>query len=105
MQSKWEIEHDTVLLDSDRKKYWEHTHTVENYETVWSLTDDVEVRQKIIDALSNCKDVSKILIPRCGSKVLLQNEIADNFPKSLIICSDYQGVIDVVKKKESRKNF
>ena len=105
MKSKWEIEHDSILLDSDRKKYWEHTHAVENYETVWSLTDDIEVREKIIDALSSYEDISKILIPGCGSKVLLQNEIADRFPKSLIVCSDYQGVIDIAKKKESRENI
>ena len=105
MKSKWEIEHDSILSDSDRQRYWEHTHAIENYETVWSLTDDIEVRDKIIDELSNLKNISKILIPGCGSKVLLQNDIAKRFPQSLIICSDYQGVIDVAKKRQNGDIF
>lgn len=103
--SKDIINHNNELNDSERQKYWEKTHCEENYETVWSMTDDAEVRKKVVKEISNYDTPKNILIPGCGSKVALQNEIAKNFTTSNILCTDYEGVVDIAKKQRNEDNI
>lgn len=100
----WNIEN-AELTPIDRKKYWEDTHYNKNYKTVWSMTEDIGVRDKILYQLSLQKPLSKILIPGCGSKVLLQNDIGAKYPKTSIVCSDYEKVIEVAKHQDNVKNI
>jgi SAM-dependent methyltransferase len=103
--SKWEINQNNTLSKEEREQYWENKHCNENYKTVWSMTDDKAVRQKIIDTLSNHINVSKILIPGSGSKVLLQNEIAHQYPDSFILCTDFKNVISIAEKQQNANNI
>lgn len=105
MSSKHSIYHNNILSDTEREEYWEKTHCQEDYETVWSMTDDKEVRRKILNELSSYGHSEKILIPGCGSRVALQNQIARNFTTSNILCTDFEGVIELAKKQHNEDNI
>ncbi len=69
------------------------------------MTDDKEVRNKILNEILNFGSPKNILIPGCGSKVFLQNEIAERLPDANILCTDYSGVIEVAKKQPTKDNI
>lgn len=99
---KWLINTEHVLTDDQRKRYWVKTHTEENYETVWSMTDDPYVRSRIVRELERVECRKKILVPGCGSRVTLQNEIAASLPDiDEILCTDFEGVINVAQKQKN----
>lgn len=101
----WDIKNTKTISSKDRQKYWENTHRTDNYETVWSMTDDLEVRNKILHQLSQQDNLAKILIPGCGSKVLLQNDIAAKYPNASILCTDYSGVIEIAQEQSNLSNI
>jgi hypothetical protein len=97
---KWIIKNNGVLSDEERMGYWEKTHSLNSYESVWSMTDDQDVRNKIENEIKQVPIRSKILIPGCGSRVSLQNQIAESFyDNQVICCTDYPKVIDVARSK------
>lgn len=103
--TKWLIHHSNTLSSHERQRYWEQEHSSNNYKTVWSMTDDEAVRNKVISELARLKCVDRILIPGCGSRVNLQNDIARKFPKSMILCTDFDGVIEVAKLQKNARNI
>ncbi|GAB2198502.1 class I SAM-dependent methyltransferase [Sessilibacter sp. MAH4] len=100
-QRKWLIENEGKLTDIQRESYWKNTHLNENYETVWSMTDDHKVREKLIREIEIFEN-SKILIPGCGSRVTLQNQIAMMVDEvEEILCTDFADVIDKAKLNDN----
>lgn len=96
---KWVIEPIARLSPEERQNYWEKTHVVEQYETVWSMTDDFDVRQKIISSIRNIDPHSEVLIPGCGSKIKLQNDIAEMIPSvEAIVCTDFAKVVEFAQQ-------
>ncbi len=99
------IHHCNTLSYDKRKEYLENIHCQEGYETVWSITDDKQVRERIILELSSHHNLEKILIPGCGSRVSLQNEIARCFINSNILCTDFDGVVESAISQSNENNI
>lgn len=102
MKNKWVIHNSKKLSFEERKKYWENTHANDKYESVWSLTEDKTIRDKIVNEISLIDKISRIIIPGCGSKVHLQNQIANSLNNiDEIICTDFNRVIEIASKKNN----
>ena len=87
-----------------REEYWGETHVDHDYEGVWSVTDDAEVREKFLREIALCPSQAKILIPGCGSKVALQTAIAEKYPESIICGTDFEAVTEVARAKTNAPN-
>ncbi len=105
MKSKWDIQHPDILNKQQRQQYWKHAHCHKNYDSVWNMTEDEGVRRKILDALTARADVSTLLILGCGSRVLLQNEIARHYPEADILCTYFPAVIDKAASQPNADNI
>jgi hypothetical protein len=103
MQSrKWLIEPPNELLPADRRAYWERTHTSGDIENIWSVTDDAGALQKFGDELKMLAARKRILIPGCGSKVSLQNHVADSFADiDEILCTDFDLVVKIAASQSN----
>jgi len=96
---KWPIAPKTVLSDAERRQYWETTHAEENYETVWSMTEDPDVRNKLTREIQAIDRYEKILVPGCGSKTVLEQQFAERLSDVReICCTDYPGVVEVARR-------
>ena len=89
-----------VRSPADRQKYWEKVQAEHDYDTIWSMTEDCSARQKLIDFLKDLPEQKKILIPGCGSRTVLQEEICKQIPLvSEVGCCDFPGVIQISAAK------
>ncbi len=96
MNQKWIITPKKTLSDQERQAYWENTHVAENYETVWSMTEDPVLRHKLTAEIRSHSKHEKILIPGCGSRTVLERHFIESLADiSAIYCTDYPGVIEV----------
>jgi SAM-dependent methyltransferase len=85
----------------DREAYWEQTHEG-GYDTVFSVTDDPALRQTIINELGKQSDPGKILIPGCGSKAILEQDIAARLAGCKgIVCTDFNKVVAIARKRNT----
>ncbi len=83
-----------------RQAYWEKAHAEENYDTVWSMTEDAAVREKITQSLSTLPERRCILIPGCGSRTLLQQAIvSDVTGVEEILCTDFPRVVAMAEQQ------
>jgi SAM-dependent methyltransferase len=88
-----------------REALWVRTHRDEDYRNVWSLTDDPAARDRFVAELASQRvatPIRDVLVPGCGSRVALQNDIATKVPGvRRVLCTDYQGVIDVARERSN----
>ncbi len=74
--------------------YWERTHA-DGYQDVYSITEDSGLRTRIINALLTGPH-KKILVPGCGSRGLLERDMADRLPHAQkITCTDFKNVVSL----------
>jgi len=78
----------------DRKRYWEDLHRHHNYDKVLSLTDDPELRQRLVAQLADLPQAAEVLVLGCGSRTSLERSVASTYPAFNITCSDFSGVIE-----------
>ena len=98
---KWLIRAKETLTDKRRKQYWEKTHKDDGYETVWSITGAPDFCERICQEVSILPEFSTILLPGCGSKVELQNSLAESLPITRICGTDYGEVVALAEKEEN----
>ncbi len=98
---KWNIPKPPSTLDAvARKQYWEKTHADEYGSTVWSMTEDPDVQDKICTEVAQIR-AKDLWIPGCGSRVCLQNAIAGALGDARILCTDYPGVVDIAMRAKN----
>jgi methyltransferase family protein len=101
---KWLIPDPPGSLSPDaRASYWEKLHAISDYDTVYSMTDDQALRSQIISDLS-AFGARSILIPGCGSRTVLQEEIIQRLPQSRVTCLDFPRVVEIAKERFSHPN-
>jgi ubiquinone/menaquinone biosynthesis C-methylase UbiE len=83
----------------DRERYWERIHRHDNYDNVLSLTDDPELRQRIVAQLADLPRRAELLVLGCGSRTSLERAVASAFPSFDITCSDFSGVIEEAQSR------
>ena len=79
----------------DARDYWERRHGVLQYENVYSVTEDPGFRAKVMTLLSGVIDPlrpSRILVPGCGTKGLLEQDLVASFQATSVLATDYPGV-------------
>jgi SAM-dependent methyltransferase len=63
---------------------------------VYSVTEDPGLRIKLVEMLqavvSPCVP-SKVLVPGCGSRALLEQDLVESFPVMSVVATDYPGVV------------
>jgi SAM-dependent methyltransferase len=102
----WQIPEEDTFSTEERRRYWEKLHSSDNYRDVWSLTDAPEVRNTVCQDLAKVQPCRQVLIPGCGSKTLLQNQIAESFPElHSIVCTDYEGVVATAASQPNHKKI
>ena len=80
------------LTGAQRKAVWEERHA-SGYSNVYSMTDDPELRARIVSELSALPAHADILVPGCGSKGLLEKDIAAKVPGCRhVLCTDFAKV-------------
>ena len=100
METKWPIDFDDGFDTSQRQALWEEQHKSGYSENVWSITEDEEVRGKLIAKIEELHHSSRILVPGCGSEVHLQNDLATRLQGiKQITCTDFESVIAIAKRK------
>lgn len=85
----------------NKEEYWTKIHQ-DDYSDVWSLTEDLDAFNMITDQLieSGCE---RILIPGCGSRGLLENDIAFFVDDATeVVATDFEGVIDCIDAPKDR---
>ncbi len=88
-----------ALKSSEREFIWEHRHNA-GYRNVYSMTDDAGLRGRIVRELTLLPRHEKILIPGCGSKDLLQKDIAKKVPGcKYVLCTDFPRVAAIPAMK------
>ena len=97
----WDIVPLSLMSQQERRSYWENTH-YEHYENVWSISEDQNLLEKILKTLKSLEKTSRILVIGCGSKVSLQNTIAQEIQDvEEIRCIDFPKVIEIASQKNS----
>ena len=88
------------------QEYWEKIHCEDDYKPVWSMTEDKGVRKKNIDELNKLPSCAEILILGCGSKTLLQNDLAESLLNChKITCTDFSKVIEYALSQENNSKI
>jgi ubiquinone/menaquinone biosynthesis C-methylase UbiE len=95
---QWQADglHRTV---EDRERYWEHIHRHDNYDNVLSLTDDPELRQRLVARLADLPQAAEVIVLGCGSRTSLERTVASTYPAFKITCSDFSGVIEEAQSR------
>jgi SAM-dependent methyltransferase len=95
----WEISPIVSMSQQARQYYWENIHH-EDYENVWSISEDKKLLDKIIYGLKSLDKISRVLIIGCGSKVCLQNTLVQELEAiEEILCVDFPKVIKIASQK------
>ena len=90
------------MTSEQRETHWERAHRDQSYETVWSITEDRSVRDKIIDTLNELDNPYPILIPGCGSRTFLQEDMISRLNGvGDINCTDFQEVVKIASSEYS----
>jgi len=79
----------------DARDYWDLRHGRLQYENVYSVTEDPELRTKLVEilrAVISPHVPSKVLVPGCGSRALLEQDLVESFPRTSVLATDYPGV-------------
>ena len=101
----WNISPLKVMTQNERRSYWEKIHD-KNYENVWSITEDAYLLDKIINTLKSFQKVFRILIIGCGSKVVLQNTLAQEIETiQEILCIDFPKVVQIASQKSNHSKI
>lgn len=80
---------------TDAREYWESRHGRLDFENVYSVTEDPELRREIIGLLTEALDPRtpcRILVPGCGARALLERDLVRSVPAWSILATDYPGV-------------
>lgn len=100
MECKWPILFDDNLTAAEKAKLWEGQHQDGYSRKVWSVTQDSAIRQKLISKIRHFSNVSRILVPGCGSEVYLQNDLATQLSGiQNVTCTDYPAVVALASDK------
>ena len=96
---KWPIEDPFFVLDPQaRAGYWEDVHAGQDYDNVYSLTEDEGLRLKIVGDLRKAGP-RRILIPGCGRRVELQRAVIEQLEDVEIVCVDFPGVVEMAEAR------
>jgi SAM-dependent methyltransferase len=79
----------------DARDYWDLRHGLLQYENVYSVTEDPGLRAKLVEMLRAVISPlvpSKVLVPGCGSRALLEQDLVESFPRTSVLATDYPGV-------------
>lgn len=98
MTRKWLIPDRTTTPAQATRNYWESLHKETDYASVYSLTEDAHLRSKIVADIEQLMP-QRILIPGCGTRTVLQEDLVQFFRDSVIICNDFPGVVDIAERK------
>lgn len=97
---KWLIrEPKRKLSQEQRQAYWEKTHNDEDYDSVYSLSEDPTLQNLVTADLPNSTESFRVLIPGCGSRTSLQKSIIKNKPNSYVICNDFPQVVRLAETR------
>jgi SAM-dependent methyltransferase len=92
-----------ALKTSERKSFWEQHHA-EGYQKIYSMTDDPALRARIVSELASLRTRRKILIPGCGSKYLLERDIAEKVPGcKYVLCTDFAKVAAIAARQNRNR--
>jgi hypothetical protein len=86
----------------DALDYWDLRHGQLQYENVYSVTDDSELRVKLVNLLRAAiepDEPCQVLIPGCGSRACLERELIDSFPLLSVLATDYPGVVEAAARR------
>jgi len=86
----------------DASDYWDLRHGQLQYENVYSVTDDSELRVKLVNLLRagiQSGEPSQVLIPGCGSRACLERELVESFPFLSVLATDYPGVVEAAARR------
>ena len=72
---------------STEREFWNSDHDKNEYQNVFSITDDPEVCSYLSKNITH--NMTKILIPGCGSKTHLQEYLIKYYPNITIYCTDW----------------
>ena len=74
----------------EERNAWDLMFKDEAYESVWSMTNDPEVRNRLTRNMS--ERATQVLIPGCGSRTFLQRHIVEYAPGvRRIVCTDWSA--------------
>jgi len=108
-ESNWDIQIDGRKTNAEREAYWGHAHATDDYETIFSITQDSSVCKSLSAAVRQAvgPDPGIILIPGCGSRIGLQEHLLAAFPSCRLISTDFPAVVEVAKDrlKDERAEF
>lgn len=97
---KWLIEPSEELSPAARRSYWETVHVDDDYDSVWSMTEDAGVRARLVEELSKAGSPGRIVIPGCGSRTLLERDLAAAFPDADVYGTDFPAVVAAAARFE-----
>ena len=87
---------------SDAREYWESRHGRLHFENVYSVTEDPELRARIMELLTGALDPvapCRILVPGCGARALLERDLVTSVLAWSILATDYPGVVRAAAKQ------
>lgn len=97
-QRRW-IVPDKVGSEDDRQAYWEHAHGEADYESVFSVGEDENVRRAIMEELRRAEPLREILIAGCGSRIDLQKEVLEKVTDAQVTATDFDKVIALARAR------
>jgi SAM-dependent methyltransferase len=87
------------MKPEERQKYWEDVHLRDHYRAVWTMLDDPEIRARLVAAVQEIEARRRVLVPGCGSRVLLEPELARIQGVEEVVGTDYPGVVDLCRQR------
>lgn len=99
---KWPIPAKS-LSSEERESYWARTHAEDDYGSVWTMTEDDSVIEKIVSSIP--LGTQNILVPGCGSRTHLEEALVGAFPEATVYATDFKDVIQVAEKNFSHERL
>jgi SAM-dependent methyltransferase len=93
MKHKWVIE-DDGRPSQGQQLFWEREHLAKDYETTFSVGEDEEVMERVVDAVLEADSCQDILVAGCGSRTDLQRQLLDRAPAlTEVVATDFAPVV------------
>jgi hypothetical protein len=89
------------MTPEERQQYWESIHLQDDYLNVWSMLDDPVIRARICSSVATQEERARVLVPGCGSRVLLEPELLQIPGVESIVATDYPEVVALCRERLS----
>jgi SAM-dependent methyltransferase len=87
------------MTPEERQQYWESIHRQDDYSTVWSMLDDPVIRTRICSSVASQQSHARVLVPGCGSRVLLEPELLQIPGVQTLVATDYPEVVALCRER------